>query len=53
MLQTGINDKTLSYSGAMREDERSLSTMRDKTREKYPENPIVSFLKNLFVNPGG
>jgi len=34
---------------------RYTSTMRDKMKEKKknPENHIVGFLKNLFVNHGG
>ncbi len=28
-------------------------TMRDKIRKKNPENHIVGFFKNLFVNYGG
>ncbi len=32
---------------------RYTSTMRDKIREKNPENHIVGFFKNLFANYGG
>ncbi len=32
---------------------RYTSTMRDKIIIKNPENHIVGFLKNLFVNYGG
>ncbi len=32
---------------------RYTSTMRDKIRNKNPENHIVGFLKNLFANYGG
>ncbi len=32
---------------------RYTSTMRDKIRKENPENHIVGFLKNLFVNYGG
>ncbi len=32
---------------------RFTSTMRDKIRQKNPENHIVGFLKNLFANYGG
>ncbi len=32
---------------------RYTSTMRDKIKNKNPENHIVGFLKNLFANYGG
>ncbi len=32
---------------------RYTSTMRDKIRNKNPENHIVGFLNNLFANYGG
>ncbi len=39
--------------GACNCHHRYTSTMRDKIRNKNPENRIVGFLKNLFANYGG